>query len=186
MHTIGIWLFLGRSLFKAAVNAVGFFNLDVKTAVTTGLLLVFGFSLHWKVKGLASTKEEISTTVILTVIPFCLFFSCLFICNSILAPYRVYSEAMRVANTVFGEEVAKGAGLENQIKHLEEELSKKPAPETRQSRDSHPTAAPKPPILVGIRIAKKNSFRRPETTFWAGGRRSNGRRYRTSGLSNRL
>jgi hypothetical protein len=111
-----------RTIDKAVDYTAQFFGLDLRTVVTTVGLIAFGFFLHWKIRGLVETKEEVSKYVILIAAPFVLFLAALLLYNLLRAPYFVYSEEFgNVATKLSASEGARGS-LEQRAQSAESRL----------------------------------------------------------------
>jgi len=149
LEPITFWLFVARSLGRAAVKSADFFELRIRTAVIAVALVALGFLLFWRVRGVAETKEEVYKYLTLVAAPTVLFLAALFICNLFRAPYLIYldehgREQAKVAqaDAARRESDGKVTMLEAKVSQLEKQLSAKSPPASNRPRSAAEAAKP--------------------------------------------
>jgi hypothetical protein len=151
MRALNFWTFVWRCVDQAASDTIHFFGWDVKTVLTTVVLVGLGFVLYWRVKGSSETTEEIFKYVVITAVPPLLFAAGLFLYSAFRAPYFVYlAEYKKVQEHV---ETA-----EARIKDLEKELKEKSSSHVAQAGKvpQHPR---EPTTQVGAEPQRKREIR---------------------------
>jgi hypothetical protein len=172
MQPINFWFFIWRSLGRATVDTTEFFGLDIKTIITTTLLLGCGFFLQWKIRGASETKDEIYKFAIATAMPFVLFVSALFLYNVFRAPYLVYvAEFSKIKQKFSDAETAKSIAesakqvADARVVDLEGQLAKKECHGLVRPVIIQPPS--EPAVVLGLTLAdqKRIPSTYPEAKF---------------------
>src|ERR1700723_266156 len=170
MQPLSFWAFFWRCLDRTTTDSAHFFGWDLKSALTGISLLVLGFLLHWRIRGLSETKQEASKFLIITVAPLILFLAGLLLYNAFRAPYLVYRQEFaqfhdqldksegRAQAAESERESFKQAALDkdSKITSLQLEISELEAHKKIQPPGVPAPAAPQP-LVAHIRIASQKT-----------------------------
>lgn len=125
MQLLTFWTFVWRCFGRAASDTAHWIELSFRSVIAAVVLFVLGFGLYWLVRGASETKDELSKYAVLTVVPFLLFITGLFLVNLFRAPYAIYKlEQAKVQNELLDATTrnkqlsAENEALERDVRNL--------------------------------------------------------------------
>jgi hypothetical protein len=169
MQPLNFWAFLWRCIDRTTTDSANFFGWDLKSACTTVLLVVLGFIIYWRIKGLSETKQEVTKFLIITAAPLILFLAALLLYNAFRAPYLLYVEEFNKLHVQLNKTEGRAQAAESErdslklaiadkdskIASLQREMDEKDHKKIQAQTMTGP-ATPQP-LLARIRIASQKT-----------------------------